>query len=1040
MKHKRLFLFLFLLVFGMASFSYPFVAHSQEATPSSATVQQGISELQKAGITLTPAEIQKGKELLEKRGDQPLTPDEIQKGKELLEKRKSLQTDQESREGETAPEVMSETEKADEQSLFDRTRQVGKYQDISLRLTRFGQHFFSNASAGINARKDMPVPLTYVVGAGDQINILLWGRLNAQHSLTVDRDGKINIPQIGPVYVSGMTYEQMSKHVISKAEQIVGTNVDITIGATRSIPIFVLGDVRRPGAYTIGAMATITDALILARGPSAIGSMRRVELRRKDKVIAHFDLYDLFLKGDKSQDVTLQAGDVVFVPVTGPQAGIAGNVKRPAIYELKDKFDLQHLLELAGGIIPSAYTQQMQVERIIKNEKQIVMDINDKNLSMVKDFVVQDADLVKFFSIVDYDENAVYLDGNVKRPGKYAFKPGMRIRDLISHPDDLLDATYFEYALIKRQTPPGRFIVLLPFNLGKLILQNDEAYNYELTPKDQVFIFNLNLFIDPPFVTVEGEIRGSSTEISQDATLLDREDAARDRRILAELDAIKAILSKDDRQYMLAMKIEEIEDEIKAEKRPTPGVLRYLQAELETAGQSDLAARVKRIEKQMQVVRRIDLAGNMKVKDALLKAGGLTGNASLEKGQIIRQMDKNEYTTLYFHVAQAMAGDPRDNLALEDRDRIIIHSIWEQNPKTSVYITGEVTNPGVYQYTENLTVRELIFKAGNVLQSAYLEDAEITSSQIMEGKAGTLAHKNINLRKALEDDAAHNLKLSPNDRVLVKQIADYQTVRFINLTGQVAFPGRYPFQKGEKLSDVIERAGGFTPYAYLRGAVFTRLSVRVLQQKGLDEMVERMEKELMAAGAQELATAISSADMAAQKAEIEQKRRFMESLRKVRASGRMTISLADAKTLKGTEYDFELEDADTLYVPEKSSVVNVIGSVMAQGSHLYADRLNYQDYIDQTGGYSYYADKGNVYILKVDGSARRISRNFIGWSSSRARWETTAYGGAIRQIEPGDTIIVPEKMERIAWLREIKDITQILMNIAVVAGVTIALF
>ena len=154
----------------------------------------------------------------------------------------------------------------------------------------------------------------------------------------------------------------------------------------------------------------------------------------------------------------------------------------------------------------------------------------------------------------------------------------------------------------------------------------------------------------------------------------------------------------------------------------------------------------------------------------------------------------------------------------------------------------------------------------------------------------------------------------------------------------------------------------------------------------------------------------------------------------------MTIYVADVKTLRNTEYDFELEDGDTLDIPEKNSVVNVLGSVMTQSSHLYSDKLGYQDYIDASGGYSYYADKDNVYILKVDGSARKVSKNFIGWNSFTLRWEMTSYGGEIRQIEPGDTIVVPEKPEHIAWLREIKDISQILMNIAVVAGVTIKLF
>ena len=1029
--------FVFALTFIILSAVNAGTSHAQPLSGQAPGAEAIQSELQKAGVTLTPAEIQKGKQMLEQRADHPLTDAEIQQGREMFESRKK-ETPQD---GRPAEDIKADAEEADlEDALFHRTRQFGQYQDISLRLRRFGHEFFRHTAAVSAARKDVPVPLNYVIGSGDQINILLWGRLSAQHSLTVDRDGKITIPQIGPVYVAGMTYEQMSKHVIAKAQQITGTNIDITVGSTRSIPVFVLGDVQRPGAYTTGAMSSVTDALIMAGGPSAIGSMRRIEIRRGEKMISYFDLYDLFLKGDKSRDITLQAGDVVFVPVTGPQAGIAGNVKRPAIYELRDKFDLAHLIDLAGGIIPSAYTQQMQVERIIKNEKQVVIDINDKTLSLVRDFVLQDADMVKIFPIVDRDENAIYLSGNVKRPGKYSFRPGMRVRDLVGDTNDLLEATHFDYSLIKRQTPPDKAIVLIPFNLGKLILQNDESQNFELTPKDQVFIFNRNLFIDPPIVTVEGEIRGSSTDVHQDPEQMDAGHKARNQSILAELRSVRAGLESEERFYIYAAKIEEIEDEIEQERRPAPGALRYLEAELEKAGRNDLTARLKRLENRMQVVRQIDLAGNMKVKDAILKAGGLTGSASMENGEIVREYAKNEYKTTYFNVARAMAEDPRHNLPLQDKDKIIIHSIWEQNPKASVFVTGDVTNPGTYQFTSGMTVYDLVFKAGNVLESAYLEEAEITSVNVVNGRLGNLVHKNINLKKALAGDAIHNLSLSPNDRLLVKRIADYQKIRMVTLTGQVSFPGKYPFRKGEKLSDLIERAGGFTPYAYLRGANFTRERVRQLQQQGLEEMTARMERDLLSAGAEQVSTALSSAEIAAKQVELEQKKRFIDLLRQSRATGRMTVRLADAKTLRDSEYDFELEDADTLHVPEKNNAVSVMGSVMSQGSHLYSDQYDYQDYIELTGGYSHYADTRNVYVLKVDGSARRVSGNFIGWSASRARWEMTAYGGEIRTIEPGDTIVVPEKAERIAWLREIKDITTIMMNLAVVAGVIVAAF
>ncbi|HQL00322.1 MAG TPA: SLBB domain-containing protein [Smithellaceae bacterium] len=1001
----------------------PCAAQTVSATPS--TLKDALAvqaELKKAGIELSPDEIRRGKEALDRQEAQ--TPAEAV----ILPP--------------AADKNLTVVEDPKDVSIFHRARKAGNYQDVSVdTLKPFGYDFFHGADIRIlTQRRDIPVPAGYVVGPGDQINILLWGRVSARHTLTVDRDGKITVPDIGPIQVAGMTFEQASERLIGKASQITGTNIDISMGATRTIPIFVLGDVARAGAHTIGALATITDALLLAGGPSAIGSMRRVELRRGDKVVTHFDLYDLFLKGDKSRDVVLQAGDVVFVPVTGPLVGITGNVKRPAIYELKDKFDLAHVIDLAGGVIPSAYTQQMQVERIVRNEKQIVIDINDKTLDLVKNFVLQDADLVKIFPIMDYDDNAVYLQGNVKRPGRYAYQPGMKIRDIIGKPDDLLAETYFDYALIKRENPPGRDVVLIPFHLGRLILKNDEAYNYALTPKDRVFIFNKSLFEDKPFVTVEGEIRGNSSLSEKDAEKTDTAQAARNRRILAELAAMKEELLKNDRFYLYAAKIEEIEEEIKTQARPTPGAMRYLQSELERADRPDLTDRLIKLEKQMQVSRRVELEGNMKVKDAILNAGGLTTAASRDKGQIIRQYSNNEFKTFYFNVESAMADDPRDNLILQDKDRIVIHSIWERHPKTSVFITGDVTNPGTYQFTQNLTVRDLVFKAGNVLKSAYLDEAEITSVRVVDGKMGSLSHQTISLRKALEGDPAHNVKLAPNDRLLVKTIADYETVRFVSLSGQVMFPGRYPFKKGERLSDLLNRAGGFTPHAYLRGAYFTRASARTLQQKGLTEMVDRLEREIMAAGAGELATALSPEEIAAKKAELEQRQKFMNNLKNLKATGRMTIYLADAAKLKNTEYDFELEDGDALHVPEKNNVVNVVGSVMSHGSHLYSSSLNYQDYIDQAGGYSYYADPGNTYVLKVDGSARKISRTHIGWNSARSRWEMTAYGGEISLIEPGDTIVVPEKFERIAWLREIKDISTILMNIAAVTAVMIAAF
>jgi len=730
----------------------------------------------------------------------------------------------------------------------------------------------------------------------------------------------------------------MSNHLIKQAEQFVGANIDVTMGALKSIQILILGDVKRAGAYTIGSFATITDALLIAGGPAGIGTMRNIQLRRKDKLITTFDLYDLLLKGDKSKDTILQPGDVVFVPVAGPIVGIAGNVKRPAIYELKDKYDLNTLFELAGGIIPTAYTQQIQVERIVKNEKQIVVDIDDKHLTKAKDVQLQDVDLVKIFNIVERETNVVFMNGNVKRPGKYEYKPGMRIRDVIKDHLDLLPETYLEYALLVRLEPPALEKRLIPFSLESVLSGEDRAGNFELKPQDQIFIFSKWFFRDKPSITVEGEVRNAG---------------------------------------------------------------------------------------------KFGLDKNTNVKDAILMAGDLTKNAYLQKGEIYRTGKKRETVTIYFNVGRAIEGDPENNLVLQDEDRVVVHSLFEYEYRKTVSVDGDVLKPGSYQYAQGATVKDLIFASGNILESAYLDEAEITSQIVEDDKTVRLEHRNISLRKALQGDPADNVALKPYDRLTVKRLQNWRRENFVAMTGEVRYPGRYIIKRNERLSSLIERAGGYSDDAYLRGAFFTRTRVKELQQKTLDEMVSRMERELLAEGATVKET--SAEGVQARQVELQQRQQFIETLKKLPSTGRMTIYLAHLRLLKGSVYDIELEEGDSLYIPTKNSVVNVAGAVMFNGSFVYVDGLGYEDYIRLAGGYSRYADTSNAFVMKVDGSARKLPGS-VNWNPFQRRWEMGGFGEAISVIEAGDSIVVPEKLERTAWLRDLKDITQIVANVGLSAA------
>ncbi|MDD5168036.1 MAG: SLBB domain-containing protein [Syntrophales bacterium] len=1020
------------------------------------------AELVKSGGRLTPEAIEALRNRPEFKG---LSPEDIAKGKRLLDQKEKQQEKKPL--SETEKETIS-TEEPAEKSVFDRSRRIGKYQDIKLKLNPFGAEFFSSSAIKVSTeRRDIPVPLKYVVGPGDEVKLLFWGRVNAQYNLTVDRDGKITIPQIGPLFVAGKTFEDLSKDVIKQSEQIVGANVDITLGSLKTIPIFILGDIQRPGAYTIGSSATITDALLLAGGPTGIGSMRNVQLRRKGQLVTTFDLYDLLLKGDKSKDVPLMAGDVVFVPITGPLAGIAGNVKRPAIYELRDRYDLENLINLAGGIIPIADTQQIQVERIIRGERQVVVDINDKNLDKAVGVKLQDADLVKIFSIVDKNTNAIYLNGNVKRPGMYELRPGLKISDLIKAPTDLMPETYFDYALIKRLNPPAMEPTLVPFNLGDIISKKDPKSDIELKAQDQIYIFNVWFFKDKPSIYIEGEIRGECTT-EQSATDQGGRQERTSADALANIGQERAIPiailgGKQERASLdmtaLAAEFKNMEDDLKKQGvfdvanlirdagieaqsvgRVQPESLRLIRSGLAKAGRNELADRISDIESRMKNACQIRLIENMNVKDAILMAGGLTKDSYLERGEIIRKDDDRNFKTLYFNVTRALAGVPVDNPPLQKDDRIIIHSIWEKVYKKNVIISGEVAKPGIYQYTDGMTVRDLVFKGGNILESAYFDEAEVSSTYAEGGKTIKNDRRVINLKKALDGDAANNIPLRPNDRLLVKPIPEWGAFKYVTLTGEFKFPGQYVIQKGERLSSVIERAGGYTSLAYLRASYFTRETVKQLQQKSIEEMAKRMERELQSEGATRVASSVSADELKSKQVELEMKQKLIETIRQLKATGRMTIVMTHLRMLKGSAYDIELEDGDAIFLPRKNSVVNVAGAVMSESSHIYSDNLDYRDYISLAGGPSRYADEGNIFVIKVDGSARKLSRGMIGWSDRRARWEFAEFGQVVKEIEPGDVIVVPEKIATIAWLREIRDITQILMNTAVVAGVTIKLF
>ena len=384
-------------------------------------------------------------------------------------------------------------------------------QVISREIKQFGYDFFLSKTSSFAPVADVPVGPDYVIGPGDSFTITLWGRVEGSYPVEVDRNGEISIPKIGVIKVWGLTFSQLQKFLFEQISKYYKEfQMNVTMDRLRTIRVFVVGEAQTPGSYILSSLSTVYHALIAAGGPSKKGSMRHIQLLRDGKVTETIDLYDFFLRGERSRDARLQSGDTVFIPVIGPTIGISGSVKRPAIYELKEPMPLKEFIEMAGGVTFQGYLQRVQVERVQAHEKKVAVDFDlspeEKTPPPSLSTLLQDGDFVKIYPIYYQAENIVFLEGHVKRPGSLELKPGMKLSDLIPSFEALLPEPYLEHAEIIRLLPPDRKPTTISFNLGKL-LQGDAQYNLSLQNQDRVIIFPKAGMREQPQVGISGEVQ-----------------------------------------------------------------------------------------------------------------------------------------------------------------------------------------------------------------------------------------------------------------------------------------------------------------------------------------------------------------------------------------------------------------------------------------------------------------------------------------------------------------------------------------------------
>jgi len=641
------------------------------------------------------------------------------------------------------PSAETSEENQAEVTLFEEDSELFKP------LERYGMDVFSNAPSTFTPTMDIAIPSHYVLGVGDQLSIQIYGKENAEYILPITREGNILIPNVGPVKIVGLSFAEMKTFLAERIQQrIIGVNVVVSLAELRSMRIFVLGDAYKPGPYTLSSLSSVTHAIFAAGGVSDIGSLRNIEVKRAGKIVQTVDLYDLLIKGDSSSDILLQSGDVVFIPTQSKNVSILGEVRRPAIYELKAGDNFNHIIEMAGGLLPSAYPQSTMVERYNEQSLRSIIniDLTDKK---AREKLLKSGDYIRVLKSSGMYEQSITVIGAVSRPGKYQWQQGIKVADLLPSLDShILPSADLSYGLIVRQKDKARNIEVLQFNLAKALNKStsDPVDNLTLLPNDKLLIFsNVTKSIDE--------------KISLDDLAFTQEQLFAKERQQAKISFKEKAFWK---QYggnasQLAANTDEtaeaerlvnkslvqitngaLDSEIDIREMglfSRPRLLAPVLRKLRQQGASGQPIELVEVDGQVKFPGIYPLAKNAKVSDLLAAAGGVKESAYLARAEVTRNTLTVEGATkvsLDVDLGLALKEDKSFDIALQSKDRLNVHKIpaWSENHV--VELRGEFVFPGKYTIRRGETLADLVSKAGGLTEYAHPDASVFTRIRLKE--------------------------------------------------------------------------------------------------------------------------------------------------------------------------------------------------------------------------------------------------------------------------------------------------------------------
>ncbi len=629
-------------------------------------------------------------------------------------------------------------------------------------LPIYGERLFRNLPAAFGPLDHGPAPGELLIGPDDELRIRIWGQVNFSANLRVSREGDIYLPKVGALHVAGMPFSAIPAHLRSAMARIYRNfELSVDLGDIHTIQIYVAGMAHQPGEYTVSALSSLVDAVFAVGGPSAAGSMRHVQLKRQNKVIADFDLYALLVHGDKSGDVQLQPGDVLYIPATGPQVALLGSVRQAGIYELRGEESVAQLLATAGGATAIASGARLSLDRIEDRERRRAMEVSADAAGLATPLT--DGDIVRIDPIVSIYRNTVTLRGAVANPGHFVWHEGMRLSELLPERDALLKRDYWwqrtqlglptpqlslpavsdgppdklaavespgaqtnwNQAVIERLDPATMSTQLIPFKLGKLVLDHDQSQDLELQPGDVVTIFSQQS-IQPPigeqtvYVELSGEFAHPGIySVSAGETL---------RSLTARAGGLT------NRAYLYA------------------SVFTRLSTQADEQQQLDKYA--DQIEHQMQ---RNGLGSEDADSGSGQQSGAGRQIASLNREMVARIREVRATGRVVLNMRPESSGvNALPEMHLENGDKLVVPFVPE-----TIQVVGAVFNPQAFLSRQNARVGEYLHKAGGPNR-----DADSRRMFVLRADGSVVAH---DTGYSAFESNFKSLRLYPGDAIVVPE-------------------------------------------------------------------------------------------------------------------------------------------------------------------------------------------------------------------------------------------------------------------------------